>query len=105
MIYMEIDKTAIPYQFDMDIAEEEFTFAIDYNKRFDFFTMDLYKGEELIVKGEKLIYGRALFGAYPDESKIPQYPIIPFDEADQEKRVGWDQLENSVFLFIGDPDE
>ena len=105
MIYMEIDKTAIPYEFEMDIAGEDFTFAIDYNQRFDFFTMDLYKGDTLIIKGEKLIYGRGLFGAYPDETMIPQHPIVPFDEAGKETRVGWDQLEETVFLFIGDPDE
>lgn len=102
---MEIDKTAIPYSFDMEIADEEFTFVVDYNQRFDFFTMDLYKNDELIIKGEKILYGRALFGSYPDDSKIPEYPITAFDEAGVESRVGWDQLENTVFLFIGSPDE
>lgn len=105
MIYMDIDKTAIPYSFDMDIADEEFTFVINYNQRFDFFTMDLYKNDNLIIKTEKIIYGRALFGAYPDEAVIPKWPIIPFDEAGKETRVGWDQLGVSVFLFLGDSDE
>lgn len=105
MIYMEIDKTAIPYSFDMDIANEAFTFVVDYNQRFDFFTMDLYKNDSLVIKSEKIIYGRALFGAFPDESMIPQHPIVPFDEAGISDRVGWDQLGTTVFLFIGDPDE
>lgn len=105
MIYIEIDKEAIPYEFEMDIANEEFTFVIDYNGRFDYFTMDLYKNDVLIIKSEKIVYGRALFWSYPDESLIPQHPIIPFDEAGKETRVGWDQLEETVFLFIGDPDE
>jgi hypothetical protein len=105
MKYMDIDKTSIPYEFQMDIAEDEFTFVIDYNKRFDFFTMDLYKNDILIIKGEKIVYGRALFGSYPDDSVIPEWPIIPFDEAGKETRVGWDQLNETVFLFLGDPDE
>lgn len=105
MIYIDIDKEAIPCQFDLDVAGEEFTFVMDYNERFDFFTMDLYKNDVLIIKGEKVVYGRALFGLYPDESMIPQHPIIAFDEAGKESRVGWDQFGTSVFLFIGDPDE
>jgi hypothetical protein len=102
MIYMDIDKSMIPYSFEMDIKDEEFTFVVDYNQRFDFFTMDLYKNGELLIKGEKIIYGRALFGGYPDADAIPQWPITPFDEAGLEDQVGWDQLGNTVFLFIGD---
>ena len=105
MIYMDIDKEAIPYHFDMDIAGDEFTFAVDYNQRFDYFTMSLYKGDQLIALGERITYGRALFSTYPDDDNLPQYPIVPFDEVGKEDRVGWDQLGNTVFLFIGDPDE
>lgn len=105
MIYIDIDKTAIPYQFNLSIAGDEFTFSVDYNQRFDFFTMDLYKGDQLITLGERITYGRALFSTYPDDDNLPAYPIIPFDEAGKEERVGWDNLGVSVFLFIGDPDE
>ena len=105
MIYIPIEKDLIPYQFEIDIAEEEFSFVINYNERFDFFTVDLYKDDELIISGEKIVYGRCLFASYPDETKIPQNPITPFDEAGEKTRVGWVELNESVFLFIGDEDE
>ena len=105
MIYLPIDKDLIPYQFSADIAEEEFLFEVNYNERFDFFTIDLYKDDNPIVLGEKIVYGRALFANYPNEENLPQYPITPFDEAGQETRAGWDNFGTSVFLFIGDPNE
>jgi hypothetical protein len=105
MIYLPIEKDLIPYQFLIDIADEEFLFDVNYNERFDFFTIDVYKDDEPIVLGEKVVYGRALFSTSPNEDKLPQYPITPFDEAGEETRVGWDNFGVSVFLFIGDPNE
>lgn len=105
MLYIPIDKEAIPYQFDIEIAGESFTFDLRYNERFDFFTVDLYKDGELVVYGEKVVYGRALFSTYPDDSKIPKYPIVPLDEAGKEDKVTYANLGETVFLFIGDPNE
>ena len=101
MQYIQIDKDSIPYTFEIDIDGTEFGMAIRYNERFDFFTVDLTKDGETVILGEKMIYGQLLFASYPDESKIPGLPIIPYDEAGKETRVGWDQLENTVFLFVG----
>lgn len=105
MLYIPIDKDNIPYSFNMDVAGENFDFTINYNERFDFFTMDLSKDDEPVIYGEKITYGRALFSTFPDDTKTPQYPIIPFDDAGKENRVGWDNFMDSVFLYIGDPDE
>lgn len=104
MLYIDIDKEDIPYQFDMDIKDEEFTFHIHYNERFDYFTVDLYKDGEVVAMGDKIVYGRALFAAYPDDAKLPQYPITPIDLGGLEKRVGWDNFMESVFLYIGEPE-
>lgn len=94
-----IDKAEIPYRFDIEIAGELFTFEIHYNARFDFFTAALEKNGVVIVAGERITYGQPMFGALNDP-RLPKIPIIPKDVAGQETRVGWDQLDETVFLFL-----
>ena len=97
--YIPIEKEMIPYSFDMRIAGETFTFTVNYNLEYDFFTVDLSRGEEVLAYGEVLTYGRALFSGYADE-RFPKLPIIPVDLSMQENRVGWENLERTVYLFI-----
>lgn len=102
---IEIDKDSIPYTFDIDIVGEVFGFEVNYNNRFDFFTVDLYKDDELIIAGEKIVYGKELFSTINDE-RLPKAVIIPIDPSGfEEIRVGWDQLGVSVFLEVGVIDE
>lgn len=97
--YIPIDKDAIPYRFEMQLAGETWGFEIRYNAEHDFFTVDLYRGEELVIAGEKIIYGRPLFEAYPATDK-PKVAIIPTDLSGNAQRVGWDELGESVFLYL-----
>lgn len=99
MNYIEIDKESIPYSFEMQLENVSWEFEIRYNADYDFFTIDLLRAEELIVSGEKLIYGKPLF---ENVQTKPSIPIIPFDESGNAKRVGWDELENNVFLYLMD---
>jgi len=99
--FLPIDKNSVPYSFSSRIAGETFTFTVNYNAEGDFFTIDLQKGVdgEILAVGEKVSYGRPLFGAYSREG-FPKAAIIPWDMADQETRVGWDQLSESVLLYL-----
>jgi len=105
MKYLDIDKNLIPYRFQTPIAGVLYDFMIRYNKRFDFFTMDLSKDGIPIVTGDKIVYGRMLFETCQDDSKTPEYPITPFDIMGENARVGWDDLVSNVFLYIGDPND
>lgn len=102
MNYIEIDKDAIPYSFEMQLGNVTWEFEVRYNTDFDFFTIDLLRAGELIVAGEKLVYGKALF---ENVQTKPSIPIMPFDESGNAKRVGWAELENSVFLYLLDGEE
>lgn len=93
--YIDIDKDAIPYRFEMQLAGQTWGFEIRYNMEYDFFTADLYRGDELIKAGEKFIYNRPLF-----EDLIPNVKIIPLDLSENANRVGWDELGESVFLYL-----
>jgi len=105
MNYIEIDKNMIPYVFDMTIKGETYTFQVNYNVAHDFFTIDLYKNDEVMVLGEKLVYGKPLFmsAQYKD---IPKTIIIPYDVSENTDRITFENMNEDVLLFmIGDDDE
>lgn len=103
---IEIDKPAIPYRFDMELAGEVFTFELNYNERFDFFTIDLYKDDEPIVVGEKIVYGRSLFSTIENDERLPKVVILPIDESGQPvDRITWDNFGETVVLLVGEIDE
>lgn len=102
MNYIEIDKEAIPYSFEMQLDNVTWDFEVRYNAEYNFFTIDLSRMGELIVAGEKLVYGKPLFENVQNK---PTIPVIPFDESGNAKRVGWEELENSVFLYLMDGEE
>lgn len=100
MEYIEIDKDLIPYRFAIDLADEEFEIEINHNDRFDFFTIDLYKNDEVIVIGEKLMLDRELFSNITD-TNLPKVKIVPRDRAGIELDITYDNLESAVFLYVG----
>lgn len=104
MRYIEINKDIVPYMFEIALEGETFQFDIRYNEFGDFWTVDLHKNQELIIQGEKLIYGSPLFGNYM-HLDIPKVMILPYDTTDKSQRVGYEELEEDVFLFVvGDDD-
>lgn len=105
MEYIEIDKTQIPYAFDIEIESDVFTFDVRYNERHDFFTIDLLKDDELIVAGEKIVYGVPLFERSYDPKTHPVVTIMPMDLSNKETRVTYGNLNETVFLYILDGSE
>lgn len=106
--YIEVEKDLIPYEFEIELENQLFKLDIRYNETYDFFTVDLYKDEELIVAGEKLVYNVPLFESTYDPKTHPANIIIPLDPSGIENRVSWDTLNKTVFLCIdngGDEDE
>lgn len=104
MNYIEIEKDMIPYTFEIDLGEGEYGLEINYNERFDFFTVDLYVEERPIVIGEKLILNRPLFEGLVDIN-LPTVSVIPVDRSDSETRITYENLEKTVFLMVGESDE
>lgn len=101
-----IDKETLPERFDIDLGDETFTMQMNYNETGDFFTIDLFElGEsgELVdfIMGEKLVLGRALWADVP-RVDIPAPTLIPLDIGMKAKRVSYENLGESVFLYIMD---
>jgi len=97
--YIEIDKNLIPYNFDITLEGHTFTFHINYNAMRDFFTIDLFRNDEPIVIGQRVMYSVPLF-LNQQHLDVPTVTIIPYDLALNEKRVTWENLNNTVFLWI-----
>jgi len=99
MEYMPVFKERIPYSANFRIAGSTFTFSFYYNIEGDFFTVDLEHNGEVLARGEKITYLRPLFLTYLTD-EFPLRPIIPYDLSKKAERVGWNELENEVFLFV-----
>ena len=95
---IDINKDLCPYQFDIQLEGTTYTMEIRYNNEFDYFTVDLLVGEETIINGEKILYGRELFQSHK-HLNVPS-DIVVFDASDEQTRAGYDQLGETVFLYI-----
>lgn len=94
-----INKSLIPYDFDIAIADEVFHFRIDYNNTGGFFTVELSKNGVTLCSGEPIMYGRKLFADVWKQG-FPAYDIVPFDPAGNYNAVTYDNFCYGVLLII-----
>lgn len=95
---IDINKDLFPYQFDIQLDGTTYTMEIRYNNEFDYFTVDLSIGETIIINGEKILYGRELFQSHK-HLNVPS-DIVVFDASDEQIMAGYDQLGETVFLYL-----
>lgn len=96
--HIEINKSLVPYQFNILLADEPFDFFVNYNETADLFTVSLYKNSELICT-EPVILGVPLFQDIYQPGIFPAVTIEPFGNADD---VTFENLGETVFLTIDD---
>lgn len=99
---IEIKKDLLPYNFDIELAGEEFNLEIFYNKTADLFTVTLSKNDEVLVYNEPVIYGVELFKDVYVSGKFPKLTIIPYDESGESSVVTYNNMSVKVFLTIDD---
>ena len=97
---IDIAKEEVPYRFEIEISGKTYGFEINYNSSNDFFTLDLSKNGIVQIVGERVLYGKELFIDYP-HIDAPR-GIVPKDLAGNETRVTYDNLGETVFLFVGE---
>lgn len=106
--YISINKELLPYSFEISLADEIFTLEVQYNATGDFFTIALYKDDELVCAGEKVVYGVPLWVDVEQPDKYPALVIIPQAENKEDvSAVTYANLDETVFLVIdngGDDD-
>lgn len=98
--HIAIDTSLVPYTFDVELAQDTFTFTLAYNELHDYYTMSLAKDEEIIVAGEKIVYGQPLFANAYNYDKLPAPTIVPLDLSGKETRVGKSNFGKTVLLTL-----
>lgn len=98
-----IYKDQIPYQFDLELGAMIYTFELQYNADYDFFTIDCLLNDEVIVYGEKLVLNKPLF-ANLSNRLLPQELITPVDASNTEARITFTNLGETIQLQVGDVD-
>lgn len=101
--YIDIDKSLIPYMFNISLMGDTFTVGINYNTLSDFFTVDLSRNGVSIIQGEKLVYGKPLFmnAMYKE---VPYVTIIPFDLSESVDRITFENFNKDVLLYVLESD-
>jgi hypothetical protein len=104
MEYIEINKSELPERFAIDLANETFVLEFYYNELGDFFTVNLYEpngleGETPLVMGEKLVLNQPLWGDFTSLN-FPSPTIVPMDLAGKETRITWENMNETVFLYL-----
>lgn len=99
---LPIYKDRIPYQFESKFNDILYTFEIHYNSECDFFTIDLYEGDKIIVHGEKMVYNQQLFKSM-NENMLPK--LTPLDPSEQEEKITYENFTHTVFLRVDDDEQ
>lgn len=95
------DRDQVPYSYDITLGGEVYNFRFDYNVAHDFYTITLSHNEEVVLAGEKIVYGQRLFSsAYINTTDFPAVDIYPLDLSGQADVVNYDTLGTKVFLYI-----
>ena len=105
MNYIEIYKNEIPYDFETVLNNETFQFEVLYNSVGDYFTVNLFKDHNLVVYGEKMVYGVPMFDNLR-HLNVPKVYLFPYDvtRARNKKadRISFKNLNEDVFLYVLD---
>nr|DAS46911.1 MAG TPA: hypothetical protein [Caudoviricetes sp.] len=102
---IEIEKSEMPYNFDIVLGLDEYNLEFKYNEMSDLFTCTLSKDDEVLVYDEPLIYGTRLFCDVYNADTFPCLDIVPLDESSKENTVTFDNMGVTVLLTIDDEDE
>lgn len=95
-----INKSLMPYSFQILLGGELFEFTVLYNETYGYFTAELRKNGMLVCAGEKIVYGKKLFEEIYVAGKFPAVDIIPLDLSGEHDAVTFDNLSETVHLII-----
>ena len=97
---LEIEKELLPYQCDIVLGGALFTLHFSYNAMAELFTVDLYKGGELVCAGEPIVYGVPLWCDVYRQEDFPSVAIIPLDLSGESHTVTYDNLGETVQMIV-----
>lgn len=99
---IEVNKSLLPYNFNIVLAGDEYNMEFMYNKAADLFTCTLSKEGEVLVYNEPVIYGVEMFADVYKSGLFPMLSIVPLDESGNETEVTYENFGKTLFLTIDD---
>lgn len=97
-----IQTNKVPYRAQVVLGSGVYTMELHYNSVMDSFVLQLYRGEEMVCAGERVVYGRALWGDVYQPGAYPPVRILPLDESGAVDVVTKETFGKLVFLTIDD---
>ena len=99
MEYVPIQKEKAPYRFQVALPYKLYDLTVRYNETHDFFTLDVWQDEEVLVEGEKMVFGVPLFiDSYA--LNFPPLLMVPRNRSGTVERAGYDNFGETVFLVV-----
>lgn len=103
---IDIDKSKIPYQFQIMLGGVRYSMEWQYNSASEQFTCTLSDaGGSVLVYGEPLVYGSPMFASLSRGTELPPIDLVPLDESGESDTVTWENLGETVFLTLDDEKE
>jgi len=96
---IEINKSLIPYYFNIQLGGKVFTLNVDYNQTHDLFTVGLADVDGVLCAAEPVVYGVPMFEVMRDR-RFPDVVITPRDDSGTTTAVTHDNLGRTVFLTV-----
>lgn len=103
-----IDTNSIPYEFEINLSDRNYSISLEYNHMFDFITVELKLNDETLAK-EKAVLDEILFKEnYVDEnySRDERFPDeLMFFSSDNDNiiRMNLENISKDVFLYCDTP--
>lgn len=108
---IEINKSQIPYKFEIKLSSRIYEIVINYNFLFDFFTADLMLNNVTLIKSEKLVLNQFLFRDVCEDkehninSDFPKELLFIGTNDETISRISYDNLGETVFLYYAEREE
>ena len=100
MKLLPIFKDHVPYEAQYRLGNATYKLIFNYNYYGDYFTVDLHRGADILRTGEKVVFGKPLFSSFLADPRFPTVVIVPADLSLNTKRAGWDEMSDSVYMYL-----
>ena len=100
MRVIPVFRESVPYEAQYRLGDATYRLVFNYNYYGDYFTVDLHRGADVLRAGEKIVFGKPLFSSFLANPRFPTVVIVPADLSLNEKRAGWNEVSDSVYLYL-----
>ncbi|MCT3602263.1 hypothetical protein EFS28_09890 [Lactobacillus acidophilus] len=97
--YIPVDVNNMPDIFDISLANDVFTFRIDYNEVADYYTVTIWRNGKRLLTQEPLLLGQ-LVGIDIPNPELPRIDIRTMDETGTAADAGKGNFSYDVQMYL-----